>query len=175
MKNFISLVTTRQGAHFNDQVAQLFSCPDLKVRKRVSKVPGATRLNNVGDLDVLVADLKRRHLDVIECKDLSNARTPHERKLEIENLLGSERVGNPIVVRHQRRLEWVKENLQFVLTWLGLGNAKGWKVDAYIVVDYPLMAPFLRETPMRVVPFAELESELLEKYGKVTRNTSVAN
>ena len=71
------------------------------MRKRVSKVPGATVLNNVGDLDVLVADPRRRRLEVIECKDLSNARTPHERKLEIEDLLGSERVENPIVVRHQ--------------------------------------------------------------------------
>jgi len=59
--------------------------------------------------------------------------------------------------------------------WLGLGRAKGWKVDAYIVVDHPLMAPFLRETPMRIVPFGEFESELLKKYGKGTRNTSVTN
>jgi hypothetical protein len=52
---------------------------------------------------------------------------------------------------------------------------KGWKVDAYIVVDYPLMAPFFRETPMRIVPFGEFESELLEKYGKLTLDPFVTN
>jgi len=48
-------------------------------------------------------------------------------------------------------------------------------VDAYIVVDYPLMAPFLRETPMRIVPFGEFESELLEKYGKAMPDASITN
>jgi hypothetical protein len=48
-------------------------------------------------------------------------------------------------------------------------------VDAYIVVDYPLMAPFFRETPMRIVPFGEFESELLEKYGKLTLDPFVTN
>jgi hypothetical protein len=174
MKNFISAVTNRQGSHFNDQVAQLFVYPELQVRKRVNKIPGATGLNNVGDLDVLVADTGRKRLDVVECKDLSNARTPHERRLEIENLLGSERVQNPIVARHDKRVKWVKENLQSVLKWLGVADHKGWKIDACIVVDHPLMAPYLRQMPIRVVPFAELESELINKYAKVARRTPAA-
>jgi hypothetical protein len=147
-------------------VAELFAYPQLQVKKRVSKIPGTTGLDNVGDVDVLVADPGRKRLDVIECKDLSNARTPHERKLEIENLLGSERVQNPIVARHDKRVKWVKQNLQVVLKWLGLGDPKGWKVDAYIVVDHPLMAPYLKQMPIRLVSFAELESELVSKYAK---------
>lgn len=164
MKNFISAVTNRQGTHFNNQVAELFAYPALKVRKRVNKIPDTMGLDNVGDLDVLVADSSRKRLDVIECKDLSNARTPHERKLEIETLLGSERIQNPIALRHGKRIRWVKENLLAVLKWLGIGDAKGWKVDGFIVVDHPLMAPYLRQMPIRVIPFAELESELLTKY-----------
>lgn len=166
MKNFISSVTNRQGTHFNNQVAELFAYPALEVRKRVNKIPDTTGLDNVGDLDVLVADSSRKRLDVIECKDLSNARTPHERKLEIENLLGSERIQNPIALRHGKRIGWVKQNLQAILKWLGIGDAKGWKVDGFIVVDHPLMAPYLRQMPIRVIPFAELESELLTKYAK---------
>jgi hypothetical protein len=165
MKNFISSVTNRQGSYFNDQVANLFRYPSLAVRKRVSKIPGTIGLNNVGDLDVLVADARRKRLDVIECKDLSNARTPHERKLEIENLLGSERIKNPISLRHEKRVNWVKQNLRSVLQWLKITEPKGWKVEGYIVVDHPLMAPYLRQMPMRVVPFGELEAELLKKHG----------
>jgi hypothetical protein len=32
------------------------------------------------------------------------------------------------------------------------------------VVDHPLMAPYLRQMLIRVIPFAELKSELLAKY-----------
>jgi len=165
MKNFISPVTNRQGLHFNDEVAKLFSYPGLDVHKRVSKIPGTTGLKNVGDLDVLVADSLRKRLDVIECKDLSNARTPHEMRLEIENLLGSERVSNPISLRHHKRVTWIKQNLQSVLKWLKIKETKGWRVDGYVVVDHPLMTPYLRQMPMRVIPFAELEGELLKKHG----------
>lgn len=166
MKKFISSVTNRQGEHFNDQVAGLFAYPELEVKKRVSKVPKTTGLKNIGDIDVLAADAKRKRLEVVECKDLSNARTPHELKLEIENLVGSERAANPIVRRHGERLKWVKQNLQSVLEWMGFGNAKGWKVDGYIVVDHPLMAPYFKKMPLRVISFSELESELKKQYEK---------
>ena len=147
MKSFVSAIANREGSHFNDQVAELFTYPALTVRKKVDKIPGTSGLKNVGDLDVLVANPDRKHLYVVECKNLSNARTPHERKLELENLFGGARVTNPIVQRHSERLKWVKANLAAVLRWLDLGDPKGWKVDAQIVVDQPLMAPYLKKAP----------------------------
>jgi hypothetical protein len=52
------------------------------VQRRVKKV-GHLRLDNLGDIDVLAADVSQNRVIVVETKDLSVARTPNELASEV--------------------------------------------------------------------------------------------
>lgn len=151
----------RRGSEFNDTVAELFAQkPDLIVRSRVKRV-GALRLQgpqgDLGDIDVLVADPKRRHLMPIECKDLALARTPYEMSSEITNLFRGTPVKKSIVDLHQRRVQWIREHLPDVLAWIGINDSRRWKLRPLIVVDQELFTPYLQSSPIPIMSIETLK------------------
>lgn len=161
MRQLIGSLRHEQGERFNDRVAELLGVhPDLMVRRRVKKV-GKFRLGNLGDIDVLVGRATDLRLFVIECKDFSAARTPHELAGEIEEFVEGEEGKKSIVERHQARTEWVEEHLVETVQFLQLSPQGNWKVYPLIVVDEPMMSARLLSLNIPLMTIRQIEESKL--------------
>lgn len=160
MRQFLGVINNERGAGFNMRVADFFrENSQLIVKEQVIKIAGkriSNQKGDLGDIDVLVTDAKRRRILVIECKDLALARTPYEMSSEITNLFLGADNKDSIVEKHTKRVEWIKNNLKDVIDSLGIANNGKWKVEGIIVVDEPMLTPYLYKSKMRVVSFDEL-------------------
>lgn len=158
MKAFMSRVKNRESEAFNDAVADIFAERGLVVRRRVDKI-GSLRIEDVpgeplGDIDVLVADSKGRRLLAVETKDFELARTPFELSNEVEKLF----FGNhSAVARHEKRAKWLERHVREVCEWLGVTQGRSkWRVEALIVISRSLMSPYIKKSPIRVLPVESL-------------------
>jgi hypothetical protein len=168
MKIILSEINDNRAINFNNRVFNLFEQDsDLIVKKNIKKI-GKKHVRDskgldLGDIDVLVANPKKRILEAIECKSLALARTPTEMRNEIENLFegGKHR---SIVERHQRRTTWIRAHLKEILLWLNIGSVSSekWKVMPLIVTDIELMTPFLRKSRMDIISILELEKRIIK-------------
>lgn len=165
MRSLIGTFHKEQGEDFNDQVAELFEViAELVVRRRVNKIAGK-RLRgpdgDVGDIDVLVADMHRRIIRVIECKDLAIARAPYEWKRELDDLFRGTKRKRSIIEKHGLRTQWVQDNLNSVLEELSIVREGHWKVEPLLVVNEEIFSPHLYPSPIKVVPFRKLSEDLI--------------
>jgi hypothetical protein len=157
MRQFIGTLRHKQGERFNDRVADLLATyTDLTVRRRVKKV-GKLRFDNLGDIDVLVGRADNRRLFVIECKDFSASRTPHELANEIEEFVRGKDGKNSIVQKHQARTKWIEEHLTETLQLLKLSPQGNWKVQPLIVVDEPMLSARLLNLKIPLMTIHQIE------------------
>ena len=139
---------------------------DLIVRPQVKKI-GKLRIErkpgeDLGDIDVLVADRAQRRLLGVEAKDLAVARTPAELNNELAETFLSHDGKQAAIDRHLERIAWLREHLAEVLDWLGLGDedTAAWTVDGLMVLDIELMSPYLIDPPLPVITYRDLREEL---------------
>ena len=168
MKIILSEINDNRGTNFNNRVSNLFGKNSNVIVKTNIKKIGKTHIRDskgldLGDIDVLVINPKKRLIEVVECKDLALARTPQEMRIELENLFEGGR-HRSIVERHQRRTDWVRRHLKEILLWLKMGSefSEGWKIKPLIVVDIELITPYIRKSKIDVKSFIELEEELVK-------------
>jgi len=160
MRAFIGKRRNKQGKDFNDSVADtLRDSLKLPTKRRVRKI-GKLRFDNLGDIDVLAADASRKHIIVLECKDLSVARTPHELLDEVTHLLYGDRKHRSVVAKHEDRIRWVREHMSEVLKFFEIPARTGWRVVSYIVVDEALITPHLLKCPIAVLSLEQLKKGL---------------
>ena len=165
MKKVISQITIQTGKDFNNKIADWFEQDStLIVHLRVEKIDEIKiekeKGKPLGDIDVLVVDPKSLCIKIIECKNFSMARAPHQMKNELDNLFIGKGKGKsrkkPAIEHHQERVKWVNNHLQEVLIWLGLDPNLNWKVEPIIVTDEELSTPHLRSSPIPVMSSVEL-------------------
>src|SRR5437660_3774997 len=166
MLQVLGEVIHERGEDFNDLVACIFEKKENTiVRRRVMKI-GSVRSTgekgDLGDIDVLVADLTSRTLMPVECKDLALARTPFEMAREMDNLFRGQGERPSIVERHQKRTDWIREHITLVLDWLNIDSTQEWKVEPLIVLDQELLTSYLRASPIRVMSLEELRRLLAQ-------------
>jgi len=159
MRSFMNQRRDEQGEKFNQTVRAFFEgFRTLAVKSQVKKIGSLRELqDHLGDIDVLIGDDQRNRVLVIECKDLSAARTPYEMANEFNELFVGRAGKKSIMEKHQARNVWVKENILAVLEFLKLNVKSKWAVISLIVVDQPLPAAYLRESPIRVLSFEEIK------------------
>ena len=158
MKTLVSRHANREGEAFNDEVAnRLEQVPKMVVRRRVKKVgSGGQAIQPPGDIDVLAFNTLTRTIYVLECKNLAFARTPFELASELRGLTESTPHHKSIIQKHQRRVQWVTENLAQILAWATLDRGGPWTVRSAVVVDSPVMSPKLRDLGEPVFGFTDL-------------------
>ena len=158
LKRLVSKLHNIRGSDFNDEVADtLERFPGVVVRRRVKRIEN---LMVPGDIDVLVAIPSKRKLRIIECKDLEVARMPHEIRSELLKIFEGKRGKKSAVERLLCRRKWVREHPNEVLNFLGCNDGGDWAVEALFVTDTEMMTPFLKDAPIRFVPFAQIEEIL---------------
>jgi hypothetical protein len=159
MKSLASELRHSQGEDFNNAVTDWFSQQDaLSVKPRVKRIGAIRELQrHLGDIDVLVGDPKRLRVLVVECKDLSLARTPFEMAHEFAELFDGVDGKKSIIEKHEARTQWVKAHIHDVVEFLGGDPKRCWTVGPLIAVDEPLVAPHLRQSPIPVLSLEELK------------------
>jgi hypothetical protein len=155
-----------RGERFNTRITDLFNrYPRLIVRSKVKKI-GSLKMSDkqgdLGDIDVLVADNKRKRLMVVECKDLALARTSFEMASEITNLFEGTKSKKSIVQLHERKTAWIRKHLPEVLAWLGIKSTR-WRVEPLIVVDREMFTPHLKGTTIPIVAIETLKDDLAKR------------
>ena len=96
---------------------------------------------------------------MIECKDLSIARTPHELASQVTTLLHNQ-PGEPcILTKHQKRVDWVSEHIKDAVEFLGLVSDHRWSVESLLVVDEPLFVVHLEDCPVRILSLAQFRTD----------------
>ncbi len=66
-----------------------------------------------------------------------------------------------VIEHHQKRVQWAREHLGQILTWLELPQSSKWKVEPLIVTKQRLLTPYLQRSPIPILSFDELR----ERYG----------
>lgn len=169
MRSLIGRLRNEDGRHFNKSVTELFERQEgMIVRSQVKKI-GHLRIErrrgeDLGDIDVLVADPAALRLRAVEAKDLAIARTPAELANELAETFESSGDKQAAIDRHAERVEWLRKHLAEVLTWIGLGDEDPalWSVEGLMVLDIELMSPYLIDPPLSVITYRELRERLGE-------------
>jgi hypothetical protein len=161
MKALVSRHANREGEAFNDVVAdRLAEKTALVVRRRLKKIgTGKGSIQPPGDIDVLVIDGERGRIYVLECKNLAFVRTPFELAAELRALTETTPQHRSIIEKHQRRVVWLKANLNAVVAWAKLDQAKHWEVHSAVVVDEHAMSPKLQDVGEPVFSLDELRED----------------
>ena len=162
MQRLMSQFLNQRGEAFNDQVADFLAQhagAGVIVERRVKAIGKLRRQKGPpGDIDVLVIDPGERQVWVIECKDFAAAHMPHQIANELENLfLGKGGKESKV----ERRSMWVREHLDYILEWFKIEGRGKWKVEPFIVVSQELFAPYLRQSPIRILSFDALVREAI--------------
>jgi hypothetical protein len=166
MRSLIGRLRDEDGHEFTKQVSELFEAQErFIVRREVKKIGGVRierrRGEDLGDVDVFVAEPGVRRLRAIEAKDLAVARTPAELSNELAATFKSTATHQAAIDRHVERVEWLRERIPDVLAWLGLeDDPDQWSVDGLMVLDIELMSPYLVDPPLPVITYRELRDEL---------------
>ena len=165
MRKFIGAMRDREGEEFNDFVADIYErFPGWVVRRRVKKVAGLRIQResgqNLGDIDVLAADPKKRVLWAVEAKGLAFARNPAELANELKSTFQTTGDKKAAVDKHLERVSWLRDNLHSTLELLGIpaSERRRWKVEPLFVVDHELQSPYIVRSPVPVVPMRVLEN-----------------
>lgn len=165
INSFKSKMTNKKGKEFNNKVFKWLkdnlepSRYYLKLNENISKI---IKNNKYGDIDILLLDKSNKVLFSIECKDTESAKNPRQINQEINNFFGKK----GWVKKHQRRDEWIKNNLDKLGERIGY-DLKDYKVISIFIVSQELPVIYLKKSPIDIIPFSQIKNEwpnFLDKY-----------
>ena len=133
------------------------------VKQSVWKIGGRRLIgedgNDLGDIDVLVVDVAKHIIVLIEAKDFLLARTPIEFANELRKLLPTPGSRSSAVQRQEMRTKWVSARIPETLKFAGVapGNGGKWRVRPLIVISQEGIARLLNDTGIPIIPFRSLD------------------
>jgi hypothetical protein len=163
------------GRTFSHSVADVLdSRPEFLVRRHVKKVSGLrlARQNGepIGDVDILAVDTMRRSVWAIEAKNLAVARTPHEIRNEIDEIVGPSPASPGSVRRHLERTEWLEANLGHVLKSFNvMSDLRRWRVRSLVVTESDLLSASLAPAGIPVISFRRFAEMVSRDPGLLSR------
>ncbi|WP_448060805.1 hypothetical protein [Cellulomonas hominis] len=169
MKAYISETRSRINDDYAAEVAARLRHLGLSAELSVNKIAGVRITGpgglDLGDIDVLAWHPETRTVLAVEAKDFEVARTPAEISHEIAKLFTGKqgkKVERSTVEKHTRRVDWLTANLALVLTHIGVdANPSDSSVAGVIVTSEPLVTPLVASSAVPVIPFADLDLDVL--------------
>ena len=167
LRRIMGDIRQQKATEFEDSVGRLVSGVTGETAKvRVRKVGGKKIMKSgldLGDVDVLGIIQSARIVLCIECKALVLARTPYEVGQQLKELFEGEEGRASTVQKHLRRVEWVEENIDLVLSeCFGISGKGKWKVRPVLLSDSDLYASYLRDNPFPVWSVEDLNNMRLQ-------------
>ena len=102
----------------------------------------------------MVIDNKKQKFLIIESKDFSAVRTPYELNLEMGKIFGD----NGHLKKHERRVNWFKNNLENIIKYFGLNEYLDWCVKSIFVSNEPLFSShFHKQKDTEMISVTELK------------------
>lgn len=168
LSDLLGMFEAKKGRVFNDEVRTfLKQISGLQVWDHdVSiKLKGnfKTETNiDYGDIDVLAYNQTTNILYSIECKNTNTAKNVREMKTEMDSYLG--RGDNPrtdkkraLVLKHLRRHQWLKNNIEQVKTFIGATTAPTIKSMMMTATVIPTSYLKRENSPLSILNYPELK------------------
>jgi hypothetical protein len=156
----LSRLANEAGHAFQRDVAEIFDASRrFTVREGLRSIGGvAVERDNgedLGDIDVLAADVVSHLLYGVECKDLAGAVTPAEVAAELSEHFDPDE--GATTSKHAERISWLEARRAEALQELGLeGSAERWTVKGMFVTGRRVMAPYIKDVRFPIVALDEL-------------------
>ena len=106
----------------------------------------------------------KRIIAVIECKALEVARNAIEISHELEALFTGNSKNEATVKKHNKRSEWIKENLPSVLSSVGIHDKNKWRTEPILVVSSEMMTTAFHKSTIPVFQVDRFISEYLSRF-----------
>lgn len=163
MRRYLGSVAHRKGHEFTKNVAAVVAeaLPDLRVEIKMTAL-GAPQSPDLGDIDILAWSPKGKIVLLIECKRLKTALTVRQVIQQLEEFRGDPTNPQDSLVKHQRRVDWLKHNPFGVANLTGMSpELIRWKpllvTSGRVPMSYLDAMEFSRD---QVVPFQDLATRL---------------
>ena len=125
---------------------------------------------DLGDVDVLCLDTGHRGILSIECKNVNFARNPREIANELErSILGKKKSGDSWVGMHQKRHQWLKENLAAVQSAFNLEEMP-LQVKSLVLTSEEIPSAYVRDMPLPVLSFSHLQREGIQALTEIRKH-----
>lgn len=168
MKKYIGRHRNRVSHAFENEVAGIARNDPLNAVEVGVTSLGNTALKRpngeqLGDIDVLVANEHRRIIWIIEAKSFAAARSAREIKGEIDKLTDGD---NPAIVHHRERVRFVRDRWSDIHRQMKLPDSDSdWQIRDMVVTSAPSVAASLlrhRGTALgaTIIPLADLHEQL---------------
>jgi hypothetical protein len=120
---------------------------------------------DIGDVDVLCLDEAHRRILSIECKNVNHARNPREIRNELERFLGDKDPADSWVGKHQKRHQWLEQNLAAVGATFALMEIP-LQVKSLVLTSEGIPSAYVREIPLPLFSFSYLQREGIQALAK---------
>jgi len=169
MKAMMGKINNKKGKNFNRDVFNWFKentqwIIDSEVQIKPGKSLSADE--DLGDIDVLIIDSKNRRIFSIECKNIGSGRIPNEIASEIREILGGEGESKALLIKHSKRDEWLRSNVENVLAEYKLPNEPH-QVYSMFITKEEMPVSYLREVPFSFVSFSRLKREGVDLLNRI--------
>ena len=161
MKQLISKIANSIGDNFNYCVYERiksagFNIIDVKVKKINKLKIEDDNKNTLGDIDVLLINISKKKIVVMEVKDFAFSRTPYEINREYMSIFCDSDGKLCYISKHKRRVEWVKSHINDVIVQYNLPTGK-WKVSDALIVNEPIISDSYYHKNQKILLFSELD------------------
>jgi len=161
MKQLMGTIRQAENKEFERTVAKSLRAGGCSiVANSIAKLNGHKLTSpdgdDLGDIDALGIDPKRRTIIVVEAKDFELSRTPAELSNETNSLLHGQKSA---VYKLGRRTRWVRDNVPATLAHFSISERAGkWTVLPVISTSRDLISPRVMEPDIPVIPINSLET-----------------
>lgn len=172
MKKLISTIQNQKGDTFTDFVKDWFeknsTTADWCIAKNVDlpilldKIQKKDKELSIGDIDVLAINKRKYIIYSLECKNLNFARNSREVAQEIIRFYKGTKNDKSWILKHKKRDEWLKKNLDIVIEKYSLPLGQ-YQIKSLIISSKPLPSKFLYEndTGIPIISFSEIEENII--------------
>ena len=161
VKKAMSKLSHGRGAGLVVSVLKGFNLPHLIVDSEVTISPHGKlkHSSDIGDIDVLVINIKEKILYSLECKSFAPSRNIKEMIEECDKLIGS-RSEKGLIEKHANRDVWIKNNLKQI-GLLYKQDLTGFAVKSFMVTREDMLYPYLKsvQTSLPFVTLYDLETK----------------
>lgn len=156
----VGKIANKRGDLFNNKVYEVLSSKKNYIvakkvkkinKKRISKNDG----NDLGDIDILVIDNRKKVIIVCEVKDFSFAKSPYEIHLEYTKLFCDNGNKSCYVSKHKERVKWIENHIGDVIIDFRLKPGK-WKVKDVLIVSNEITSNLIYHKDQKIITYAEL-------------------
>lgn len=167
MRSYVNAIQKWRGDAFNQYAQEWFEKnTNWRIYPNVNlpiKSVGNSNTINLGDIDILSIDEVNKKIYSVECKDIHFGRNAKEIVNEIERLLKGTDKKEAWIVRHSKRDQWLRENLQAVIVKYSLPSGD-YRIVSLMITSETVPSVFLNNADLilPVIPFTKIIREGIE-------------